>query len=85
MAGLTSEEHLTCYVINYYGGFMTKPEWLAHRAFIIEFTVPHGYSSEFLEAANRQLTAAGGEPLRTSDPQALVLISDGGCLRRSHS
>jgi hypothetical protein len=77
MAARTPEEHLTWYVINYFGGFMTKAEWLAHRTFMMEFKAQHGYSTELLEEADRGLTDAGYEPLRTSDPEALSLMSDG--------
>ncbi len=77
MAARTPEDHLTWYVINYYGGFMTKAEWLAHRTFMTEFKVQHAYSSELLEAADRQLRDTGGEPLRTIDPEALSLMRDG--------
>lgn len=64
MAARTPEEHLTWYVINYYGGLMTKAEWLAYRNFLVDGKVRAGYSPELLED-------------RTSDPEALSLMSDG--------
>jgi hypothetical protein len=65
MAPLTPEAHLTKYVIDYYGGLMTRAEWLAHRAFLAEGKIQHGYAPELLE------------DLRTSDPDALSLMSHG--------
>jgi hypothetical protein len=65
MARFDPEEHLTKYVIDYYGGLMTRAEWLAYRAFIVEGKIAHGYSPELLS------------PLQTDDPDALALMRDG--------
>jgi len=35
-----SENYLTKYVIDYYGGFMTRAEWLAYRSFLVEGKIP---------------------------------------------
>ena len=65
MAKLTPDEHLTKYVIDYYGGLMTRAEWLAYRAFVVEGKIEHGYDPELLS------------DLRTDDPEALSLMSQG--------
>ena len=65
MAKLTPEEHLTKYVLDYYGGLMTRAEWLAYRAFLAEGKIQHGYDPELLS------------DLRTDDPDALTLMRQG--------
>jgi hypothetical protein len=65
MAKRTPEEHLTKYVIDYYGRLMTRAESLAYRTFLVDAKIEHGYSPELLE------------DLRTSDPEALLLMRDG--------
>jgi hypothetical protein len=65
MGKRTAEEHLTWYVVGYYGRLMTKAEWLAYRALLAEGKVQGDYSSESVE------------DLRTSDPDALSLMNDG--------
>jgi hypothetical protein len=77
MAAQTPEEHLTSYVINYYGGYMTAPEWLAYRMFIMERKVQHGYSTSLLDDIDRKLTDEGYEPIRTTNPEAVSLMRDG--------
>ena len=76
MTARTREGHLTWYVINYYGGFMTKAEWLAHRTFMTEFKAQNG-PPEFREMIERHFTDACQEPPWTSDPEALSLMNDG--------
>src|SRR6516162_7677585 len=65
MAKRTPDEHLTKYVIDYYGRLMTRAEWLAYRAFLAEGKIEHGYSPELLEDS------------RTDDPEAVSLMSQG--------
>src|SRR5215469_7633182 len=65
MAKRTPDEHLTKYVIDYYGGLMTRAEWLAYRGFVVEGKIKHGYNPELLS------------DLRTDDPEALSLMSQG--------
>jgi len=65
MAASTPDEHLTWYVINYFGGLMTEPEWLAHRAFIGQRKAEHSDCPELMEESN------------TKDPDALALMSEG--------
>jgi len=65
MGKRTPDEHLTKYVIDYYGGLMTRAEWLAYRAFLAEGKIQQGYSPEPLE------------DLQTNDPDALSLMSAG--------
>jgi len=65
MAKRTPEDHLTKYVIDYYGGLMTRAEWLAYRTFVVEGKVQHGYDPKLLS------------DLRTDDPEALSLMSQG--------
>jgi len=72
----TPDAHLTWYVISYFP-FMTRAEWRAHRTFITEAKIQAGYSPETFDLGDRTLIAAGGEPLRTSDPEALSLMTDG--------
>jgi hypothetical protein len=65
MAKRTPEEHLTKYVIDYYGGLMTRAEGLAYLSFLAEGRIQHGYSPEPLEDS------------RTDDPEAAALMSQG--------
>jgi len=65
VAARTPDEHLTWYVINYYGGLMTREEWLALRNFEVAYKVRHGYAPEPLEG------------LRSSDAEVLSLMRDG--------
>ena len=65
MAAQTPDGHLTWYVINYYGGLMTRAEALAYRTFLVDEKVRHGYAPEPLE------------DLRTTDPEALSLMHEG--------
>ncbi len=65
MAASTPDEHLTWYVINYFGGLMTEPEWLAHRAFIGQLKAEHSDCRELMEKSN------------TKDPDALALMAEG--------
>ena len=64
MAAQTPEDHLTWYVINYYGGLMTTAEALAYRILLLDAKVRHGYAPELLE------------DLRPSDPEALALMPE---------
>jgi len=50
MAERTPDEHLTWYVINYYGGFMTKAEWLGNY---------FGLNKTDVKAALKRLEAGG--------------------------
>jgi hypothetical protein len=59
------ERHLTWYVINYFGGFMTRAEVIARQTFIIEGKIKAGYDAPLLAT------------LKTTDPEALSLMSDG--------
>ena len=65
MAARTPEDHLTWYVINYYGGLLTREEWYALRNFQVDEKVRGGYEPERLEG------------LRNSDPEVLSLMRDG--------
>lgn len=90
MGATTPDGHLTWYVINYFGGFMTKPEWLAYRAFAAQEKDKHAaarleYFRENDPELYRILAAEKEQPnswdafedLRTSDPEALALMKDG--------
>jgi hypothetical protein len=60
MAARTPEDHLTWYVINYYGGLMTREEWLALRNFQVDYKVRGGYArtrSKVFAAAMRGFVA----------------------------
>ena len=61
----TPDEHLTWYVLRYYGCLMTEPEWLAYLAFLAEARERSGLPPELLTE------------LRTTDPEALALMHDG--------
>lgn len=65
MANPTPEEHLTKYVIDYYGGLMTRAEWLAWRTFLADAKIHHGDDQTLLSV------------LQTDDPEARALMSDG--------
>src|SRR5262245_45871081 len=65
MAKRDPEEHFDRYVINYYGGLMTRAEGRAHLTFLAEAKVAHGYSPDSM--ADR----------RTKDPEALSLMHHG--------
>jgi hypothetical protein len=65
MAASTPDAHLTWYVINYFGGFMTKAEWLAYRTYLAEGKAKAYNSPQLLD------------DLKTTDPEALRLMADG--------
>ena len=55
---------------------MSEAEWLAHRTFMTDFKAQHG-APDFREAFERHFTDVCHEPLRTSDPEVLSMMSDG--------
>jgi len=65
MAEITPDEHLTKYVIDYYGRLMTQAEWLAHCAFLAEAKIQQGSSPELFA------------DVQTNDPEALSFMRDG--------
>jgi hypothetical protein len=73
----TPEEHLTWYVISHYGGCMTKQEWLADRTFTTRLKAQFRNARESLESVQRRIVKEGGEPLWTTDPEALALMTHG--------
>jgi hypothetical protein len=64
MATSTPEGHLSWYVIDYFGGLMTKAEWLAYRTFLAE-------------AKDKAANSHSRDDMKTSDPEALALMADG--------
>ena len=64
MSKRSPDEHLTWYIINYFG-FMTKPEWLANRAFIVQEKAKWTKYPELFEK------------YLTTDPEALALMTEG--------
>ncbi|MFN7915267.1 MAG: hypothetical protein U0Q55_08000 [Vicinamibacterales bacterium] len=77
MAETAPDEDLARYVFNNYGWLMTVQEARAQYTFIADAMSRTPGAARRLALLEQQIARISGEPMRTTDPEALALMRDG--------